>query len=242
MLDVPDNSNPAAQDEIFGPVICVIGYRDVDHAVEIANDSVFGLAGQVFGGDVVPSGRPSPSASAPARCSVNGGYTGAYACSGGYKQSGIGRERGVDGIRAFQQVKHLGGRQPVTEAAPSVPVFEGVRVVELAQFCSSRSRGALLADWGADVIKIEHPVTGDGYRGLVSQGILQLSSSGVNQSMELANRGKRSIGLDVAIGRGTRPVAPPRRAPPTSSSPTSCPTRSTASGSASTSSAPSIPT
>ena len=39
--------------------------------------------------------------------SVNGGYTGAYASSGGYKQSGLGRERGVDGIRAFHQVKHL---------------------------------------------------------------------------------------------------------------------------------------
>ena len=52
VLDVPDNSNPAAQDEIFGPVICVIGYRDVDHAVEIANDSVYGLAGQVFGGNL----------------------------------------------------------------------------------------------------------------------------------------------------------------------------------------------
>jgi hypothetical protein len=52
VLDVPDNSNPAAQDEIFGPVICVLGYRDVDHAVEIANDSIFGLSGQVFGGDL----------------------------------------------------------------------------------------------------------------------------------------------------------------------------------------------
>jgi aldehyde dehydrogenase (NAD+) len=38
---------------------------------------------------------------------VNGGYTGAYASSGGHKQSGLGRERGADGIRAFQQVKHL---------------------------------------------------------------------------------------------------------------------------------------
>jgi crotonobetainyl-CoA:carnitine CoA-transferase CaiB-like acyl-CoA transferase len=90
----------------------------------------------------------------------------------------------------------------VTDAGPSVPVFEGVRIVELAQFVFVPACGALLADWGADVIKIEHPVTGDGYRGLVSQGILRLSASGVNQSMEMHNRGKRSIGLDVASAEG----------------------------------------
>jgi acyl-CoA reductase-like NAD-dependent aldehyde dehydrogenase len=106
VLDVPDNSNPAAQDEIFGPVICVIGYRDVDDAVEIANDSVYGLAGQVFGANVAEAVAVAERIRAGA-VSVNGGYTGAYASSGGYKQSGLGRERGVDGIRAFQQVKHL---------------------------------------------------------------------------------------------------------------------------------------
>jgi acyl-CoA reductase-like NAD-dependent aldehyde dehydrogenase len=106
VLDVPDNSNPAAQDEIFGPVICVIGYRDVDHAVEIANDSVYGLSGQVFGANVADAVAVAERIRAGA-VSVNGGYTGAYASSGGYKQSGLGRERGVDGIRAFQQVKHL---------------------------------------------------------------------------------------------------------------------------------------
>jgi acyl-CoA reductase-like NAD-dependent aldehyde dehydrogenase len=106
VLDVPDSSNPAAQDEIFGPVICVIGYRDVDHAVEIANDTVYGLAGQVYGGNVAEAVAVAERIRAGA-VSVNGGYTGAYASSGGHKQSGIGRERGVDGIRAFQQVKHL---------------------------------------------------------------------------------------------------------------------------------------
>ena len=90
----------------------------------------------------------------------------------------------------------------MTVDGPSVPVFEGVRIVELAQFVFVPACGALLADWGADVIKIEHPVTGDGYRALVSQGILRLSASGVNQSMEMHNRGKRSIGLDVASAEG----------------------------------------
>jgi acyl-CoA reductase-like NAD-dependent aldehyde dehydrogenase len=106
VLDVPDNSNPAAQDEIFGRWICVLGYRDVDHAVEIANDTVFGLSGQVFGGDLALATAIAARIRAGA-VQVNGGYGGAYASSGGYKQSGIGRERGVDGIRSFQQVKHL---------------------------------------------------------------------------------------------------------------------------------------
>ena len=51
MLDLPDNKNPAAQDEIFGPVVGVIGYRDIEHAIEMANDSPLGLSGYVYGKD-----------------------------------------------------------------------------------------------------------------------------------------------------------------------------------------------
>jgi crotonobetainyl-CoA:carnitine CoA-transferase CaiB-like acyl-CoA transferase len=83
----------------------------------------------------------------------------------------------------------------------SVDVFGGVRVIELAQWVFVPVTGALLADWGAEVIKVEHPIQGDGYRGLVSQGIGAVSN-GVNVSMELANRGKRSIGLDLKSPEG----------------------------------------
>jgi acyl-CoA reductase-like NAD-dependent aldehyde dehydrogenase len=106
VLDLPDNDNPAAQEEIFGPVLAVMGYRDVDDAVRIANDSVYGLSGQVYGADVA-------AATAVARrirsgaVNVNTALFSAYAPSGGYKQSGLGRERGVEGIRAFQEIKHL---------------------------------------------------------------------------------------------------------------------------------------
>jgi acyl-CoA reductase-like NAD-dependent aldehyde dehydrogenase len=106
VLDLPDNSNPAAQEEIFGPVLSVIGYRDVDDAVRIANESIYGLSGQVYGADVA-------AATAVARrirsgaVNVNTSMFSAYAPSGGYKQSGLGRERGVEGIRAFQEIKHL---------------------------------------------------------------------------------------------------------------------------------------
>jgi acyl-CoA reductase-like NAD-dependent aldehyde dehydrogenase len=106
VLDVPGNDNPATQEEIFGPVLAVIGYRDVDDAVRIANDSIYGLSGQVYGADVA-------AATAVARrirsgaVNVNTALFSAYAPSGGYKQSGLGRERGVEGVRAFQEVKHL---------------------------------------------------------------------------------------------------------------------------------------
>jgi acyl-CoA reductase-like NAD-dependent aldehyde dehydrogenase len=106
VLDLPDNANPAAHEEIFGPIVAVIGYRDVDDAVRIANDTVYGLSGQVYSANV-------SAATAVARrirsgaVNVNASLFSAYAPAGGYKQSGLGRERGVDGIRAFQEVKHM---------------------------------------------------------------------------------------------------------------------------------------
>lgn len=52
---------------------------------------------------------------------------------------------------------------------PSVDLFQGIRVVEVAEWVFVPVAGCLLADWGAEVIKIEHPVRGDGLRSLVSQ-------------------------------------------------------------------------
>ncbi|CAO5256115.1 CaiB/BaiF CoA transferase family protein [Frankia sp. AgKG'84/4] len=78
--------------------------------------------------------------------------------------------------------------------------FEGVRVVELAQWVFVPVAGALLADWGADVIRIERP-EGDPYRALATQGIGS-ERRGVNLSMALANRGKRSVALNLATDEG----------------------------------------
>lgn len=109
ILDVPDNSNPSAQDEIFGPVVSVIGYRDVEHAIEMANDSPLGLSGYIHGKDA----RQALDVAKRIRTgtiNVNAFFASANASSGGVKMSGIGRERGVEGIRAFQdvQVMNLG--------------------------------------------------------------------------------------------------------------------------------------
>ena len=109
ILDLPDNKNPAAQDEIFGPVVSVIGYRDVEHAIEMANDSPLGLSGYVHGKDA----RQALDVARRIRTgtiNVNAFFASASSSSGGHKMSGIGRERGVEGIRAFQdvQVMNLG--------------------------------------------------------------------------------------------------------------------------------------
>ena len=106
VLDLPDNANPAAQEEIFGPVLAVIGYRDIDDAVRIANDSIYGLSGQVYGADVATAVGIARRLRTGA-VNVNTTVFSAYAPSGGYKQSGLGRERGPDGIREFQEVKHM---------------------------------------------------------------------------------------------------------------------------------------
>ncbi|MET0143928.1 MAG: aldehyde dehydrogenase family protein [Ilumatobacteraceae bacterium] len=106
VVDVPDNSNPIAQEEVFGPVLTVIGYDDVDEAVRIANDSIFGLAGYVYGNDVAEATRVGRQIRA-GTVSVNGGAGSAYGSSGGHTQSGLDRERGPEGIRAYQQIKHL---------------------------------------------------------------------------------------------------------------------------------------
>jgi crotonobetainyl-CoA:carnitine CoA-transferase CaiB-like acyl-CoA transferase len=78
--------------------------------------------------------------------------------------------------------------------------MHGLRVVEVAQWWFVPAAGAVLADWGADVIKIEHPRTGDPLRGLISSGLAAQAS--VNYMVEQANRGKRGVGLDLATDGG----------------------------------------
>jgi crotonobetainyl-CoA:carnitine CoA-transferase CaiB-like acyl-CoA transferase len=80
-------------------------------------------------------------------------------------------------------------------------VMEGIRVVEVAEHTFVPVASAVLADWGADVIKIEHPVRGDAMRGLGQTGVMDLSK-GVHVLNEHSNRGKRSIGLDIANPEG----------------------------------------
>lgn len=108
LLSGVDPASEIAQEEVFGPVLAVIPYDDEDDAVRIANDSIYGLSGAVFSGD-------EQRALAVARrirtgtFSINGGnYFFADAPFGGYKQSGIGREKGVAGMEEFMERKTFG--------------------------------------------------------------------------------------------------------------------------------------
>ena len=80
-------------------------------------------------------------------------------------------------------------------------VMKGVRVLEIAQFTYVPAAGAVLTDWGADVLKIEHPVRGDAQRGIT---MLQRLAVNPQRSsfMQHPNRGKRSVGIDVSTPEG----------------------------------------
>jgi crotonobetainyl-CoA:carnitine CoA-transferase CaiB-like acyl-CoA transferase len=76
--------------------------------------------------------------------------------------------------------------------------LDGVTVIEVASWMFIPSGGSVLVDWGADVIKVEHPVTGDPQRGLITSGLVPGGPEGVNFMIEQPNRGKRSVGIDLA--------------------------------------------
>ena len=82
-----------------------------------------------------------------------------------------------------------------------VRVMQGFRVLELAQFTFVPAAGAILADWGADVIKVEHPLRGDTQRGFLNMGGIQVNPDR-HPLMEHPNRGKRSVGIDVSTPGG----------------------------------------
>ncbi|MET0377889.1 MAG: aldehyde dehydrogenase [Spongiibacteraceae bacterium] len=101
-----DNAMTIAQEEIFGPVVCVIAYDDEDHAVAIANDSAYGLNGAVFTLDAkralaiarrIRSGTVAHNAMGPQSCMPFGGF----------KQSGIGREGSPEGIDLYTEIKTI---------------------------------------------------------------------------------------------------------------------------------------
>jgi len=103
-----DNSMTIAQEEIFGPVVAVIGYDDDADAIAIANDSKYGLSGGVFSA----SGDRAMAIADKIRTGsigVNGGlWYGADSPYGGYKNSGIGRQNGIEGFQQYTEVKAIG--------------------------------------------------------------------------------------------------------------------------------------
>jgi crotonobetainyl-CoA:carnitine CoA-transferase CaiB-like acyl-CoA transferase len=75
--------------------------------------------------------------------------------------------------------------------------LEGIRVVEVAAWTFVPAAGAVLAEWGAEVIKIEHPEGGDPQRGLVSSGLVPGEAGGINFFVEQPNHGKKSVAINL---------------------------------------------
>ncbi len=105
------NDMTIAREEIFGPVLSILGYADEDDAIRIANDTVYGLAGYVSSNDMERAKRVARRIRS-GNVHINGAGTDANAIFGGYKQSGNGREFGKHGIMEFMESKALLGYHP----------------------------------------------------------------------------------------------------------------------------------
>jgi aldehyde dehydrogenase (NAD+) len=101
-----NNRMTIAQEEIFGPVLCIIPYDSEEEAIALANDTVYGLAGGVWSGDLEHAKAVAKRLRA-GQVEVNGGRYNLLAPFGGYKQSGNGREFGKFGLDEFLEIKSL---------------------------------------------------------------------------------------------------------------------------------------
>ena len=107
IFDRVQNSFSIAQEEIFGPVLSVIRYESVEDAIRLANDSMYGLAGGVWSRD------PEKASSVARRLRAGTVWINEWhvlndrAPFGGYKQSGLGREFGIEGMHAYTEMKHI---------------------------------------------------------------------------------------------------------------------------------------
>lgn len=108
------NAMIIAREEIFGPVLCIIGYEDEEDAVRIANDTPYGLSGYVASKDIDRARRVARRMRT-GNVHINGARPDFAGCFGGYKQSGNGREWGEAGLEEFLELKAVFG---YTAAAP----------------------------------------------------------------------------------------------------------------------------
>ena len=96
-----------AHEEIFGPVLCVIKYDGLEDAIRMANDTIYGLAAGVWSRDVETAISVARRIQAGTVWINDYHLINAEAPFGGYKQSGIGRELGIWGLKQYLEVKHV---------------------------------------------------------------------------------------------------------------------------------------
>jgi succinate-semialdehyde dehydrogenase/glutarate-semialdehyde dehydrogenase len=103
-----DKNNPILQHEIFGPVAPVVTFETESEAVALANNTEFGLISYVFSGDLKRAIRVAESIESGMVAINRGVISDPAAPFGGFKQSGLGREGGFDGIHEFLETKYIG--------------------------------------------------------------------------------------------------------------------------------------
>ena len=101
-----DPQVPIAREEVFGPVLVTMPFADEEDAVARANDTEYGLVGAVWSGDLARGVRVAERIAA-GQVAVNGGPLTIETPFGGFKQSGYGREKGIEALHDYQQVKTI---------------------------------------------------------------------------------------------------------------------------------------
>ena len=181
----------------------------------------------------------SSSRRSPTRCSSTASPTGrSWATSAPPSGSGPPTPTRRSSCSTARSSPVADGSRHSLGSAPMKKIMDGVRILELAAWTYVPAAGAVLAEWGADVIKIEHPESGDPQRGLVNMGLVPTGPGGINHMIELPEPGQAQRRPRPQDRRGSRDAAARSRRPATSSSPTSCPTCARPCASTSTTSAP----
>jgi betaine-aldehyde dehydrogenase len=107
VLSPVDNSDPVAQEEIFGPVACVIPFEGEREAVEIANDTIYGLSGSIWTRDGARALRVARGIDTGVLSINSNSSVRVTTPFGGFKQSGVGRELGPDALEHYTDVKNV---------------------------------------------------------------------------------------------------------------------------------------
>jgi acyl-CoA reductase-like NAD-dependent aldehyde dehydrogenase len=126
LLTDVDPASEIAQEEIFGPVITVTPYDTEDEAIGLANNTIYGLSGEVTSADPARALRVA-SRVRTGTMTVNGGsYFGLTSPLGGYKQSGLGRRNGTHGFEEYLEIKTIGLPEDSPVVFPTVSSKENV--------------------------------------------------------------------------------------------------------------------